>query len=192
MSASPRPVSVPALYRLLDRAATDARISGVLIRVASAPFGPGRVQEGRDLLETFRASYKPVIAFAEGPDTLGYLLATGASEVWLDSGSTLYVTGLQLTAFFLKDVLGRFRESNTQTWLLSVGLTVSLGRDADADGDGVGDTADECPNTPQGAIVNARGCPSDSDGDGVPEGIDECPETPPGVPVDERGCPRPR
>ena len=91
----------------------------------------------------------------------------------------------------IKDVIARFRDSNTQTWLVSVGATVSFGRQADDDGDGVGNGADRCPETPRGAVVNADGCPTDSDGDGVPEGLDRCSETPPGVPVDEHGCPRP-
>ena len=59
----------------------------------------------------------------------------------------------------------------------------------DSDGDGVPDKADRCPNTPQGAIVDARGCPIDSDNDGVPDGLDKCPNTPSGVQVDALGCP---
>ncbi|PCH75377.1 MAG: hypothetical protein COB98_09065, partial [Flavobacteriaceae bacterium] len=42
---------------------------------------------------------------------------------------------------------------------------------ADADGDGVQDIDDFCPDTPVGAVVNARGCP-DSDGDGISDEID--------------------
>jgi OOP family OmpA-OmpF porin len=59
----------------------------------------------------------------------------------------------------------------------------------DADGDGVMDDADRCPNTPRGAIVDQFGCPNDLDGDGVPEGIDRCPNTPRGARVDASGCP---
>lgn len=58
----------------------------------------------------------------------------------------------------------------------------------DADGDGVSDKDDRCPNTPRGADVDSRGCPSDSDDDGVYDGIDRCPDSPRGVRVDRRGC----
>ncbi len=59
----------------------------------------------------------------------------------------------------------------------------------DADGDGVADHHDQCPGTPRGATVDAKGCPSDADGDGVVDGIDTCPGTPAGTMVDAQGCP---
>ncbi len=59
----------------------------------------------------------------------------------------------------------------------------------DSDGDGVADYLDKCPNTPTGARVNADGCPIDSDGDGVFDGLDRCPNTPAGATVDANGCP---
>lgn len=58
----------------------------------------------------------------------------------------------------------------------------------DSDGDGVPDDIDECPNTPPGVKVDAKGCPLDSDHDGVPDYLDKCPGTPPGVKVDANGC----
>src|SRR6266481_549354 len=59
----------------------------------------------------------------------------------------------------------------------------------DSDHDGVDDRKDACPDTPAGAVVDAKGCPVDSDGDGVPDGVDQCPNTPAGVAVDAAGCP---
>jgi outer membrane protein OmpA-like peptidoglycan-associated protein len=76
----------------------------------------------------------------------------------------------------------------------------------DADGDGVLDDVDRCPNTPPGIVVAADGCPPpvveeppaeevmpppvpDSDGDGVSDGHDRCPDTAVGVEVDSLGCP---
>jgi OOP family OmpA-OmpF porin len=59
----------------------------------------------------------------------------------------------------------------------------------DSDGDGVTDDLDQCPDTPKGAPVDAKGCPLDSDGDGVFDYLDQCPDTPKGAPVDAKGCP---
>jgi len=57
----------------------------------------------------------------------------------------------------------------------------------DEDGDFVLDPVDECPGTPFGVIVDARGCPLDSDNDGVPDYLDKEPDTAPGAWVDEHG-----
>ncbi len=59
----------------------------------------------------------------------------------------------------------------------------------DSDGDGVCDGLDQCSNTPKGCQVDAKGCPLDSDGDGVCDGLDQCPNTPKGCQVDAKGCP---
>jgi len=80
-----------------------------------------------------------------------------------------------------------------------IGLVMALGARApastplaDADGDGVNDAADLCPDTPAGTQVDAKGCPAvaDADGDGVGDDDDLCPGTPPGLAVDDHGCPR--
>jgi outer membrane protein OmpA-like peptidoglycan-associated protein len=98
----------------------------------------------------------------------------------------------------------------------SAGLTVALGKAKDADGDGVPDRKDKCPDTPAGVKVDENGCPLDTDGDGVADyqdkcpdvkglpalqgcpdadgdGVadadDKCPSTPAGVRVDASGCP---
>jgi OOP family OmpA-OmpF porin len=77
---------------------------------------------------------------------------------------------------------------------LTFGVLWSFGGEAagpppDADGDGVTDKKDKCPDTPSGARVDPKGCPIDSDGDGVPDGIDACPDSPKGSKVDATGCP---
>ena len=70
------------------------------------------------------------------------------------------------------------------------GVTVDArGCPVDTDGDGVPDYLDKCPGTPTGVQVDANGCPVDSDGDGVPDYLDKCPGTPRGVPVNAQGCP---
>jgi outer membrane protein OmpA-like peptidoglycan-associated protein len=48
---------------------------------------------------------------------------------------------------------------------------------------------DECPDTPAGATVDAKGCPGDQDADKVLNGLDRCPDTPAGAAVDANGCP---
>jgi len=59
----------------------------------------------------------------------------------------------------------------------------------DSDGDGVPDHQDQCPGTPKGVQIDARGCSLDSDGDGVSDHLDRCPHTPKGMTVNNHGCP---
>jgi hypothetical protein len=65
----------------------------------------------------------------------------------------------------------------------------------DADGDGVTDQFDKCPNTPAGSAVDVHGCALDTDGDGVPDYKDKQLITPTYCqPVDADGvgkCPCP-
>jgi len=58
----------------------------------------------------------------------------------------------------------------------------------DTDGDGVVDSLDQCPGTPAGTAVDAKGCALDTDGDGVADYKDKCPNTAAGVNVNELGC----
>jgi len=57
----------------------------------------------------------------------------------------------------------------------------------DEDGDGVIDFIDECPWTPAGVEVDAKGCPLDKDGDFVPNYRDDELESRPEVPVTPLG-----
>jgi OmpA-OmpF porin, OOP family len=89
---------------------------------------------------------------------------------------------------------GPIPESEYYTWQLLAGLRIALGDrpydpTLDADGDGVPDHLDKCPNTPPGVQVGPDGCPLDSDGDGVPDYLDKCPGTPKGAIVGPDGCP---
>jgi OOP family OmpA-OmpF porin len=75
---------------------------------------------------------------------------------------------------------------------VNLGLSLMLGSKPidDSDGDGILNNRDRCANTPSGAQVDGRGCPSDEDNDGVPNGVDRCPTTSVGATVDAVGCTR--
>lgn len=72
---------------------------------------------------------------------------------------------------------------------LFCGVSYYLGRGKDQDRDGVKDRFDQCPDTPEGALVDEFGCPMDQDKDGVYDGLDSCAGTPEGAMVDAFGCP---
>jgi hypothetical protein len=80
---------------------------------------------------------------------------------------------------------------STEVWPQKTAVPRPAPSEQDADGDGVIDRLDKCPNTPLGAIVDQNGCPSDEDGDGVLDGLDDCPHTPKEAAghIDIFGCP---
>ncbi len=71
-----------------------------------------------------------------------------------------------------------------------VAAPVAVAPPADADGDGVPDSRDQCAGTLGGATVDAGGCQvyRDTDNDGVIDGKDLCATTPANTAVDGHGC----
>ncbi len=121
-----------------------------------------------------------------GPDFTRPMASLGVGQDWAVGVNDAFRWELRADQSFGNSSLPGGGLSNVQALL---GYSWGLGAPADADGDGVPNRLDQCPNTPKGAKVDARGCPLDSDGDGVFDGLDQCPDTPAGVKVDARGCP---
>ncbi len=120
---------------------------------------------------------------------------------------------LKAEALYMAKVSGIHNESVDNNLIAMVGLTFTFGEmehkpkpksepkveskpkpvpvvvDGDDDQDGVKNSVDKCPNTPEGIKVDGKGCAIDSDNDGVFDSNDKCPGTASGVKVDEEGCP---
>ena len=75
--------------------------------------------------------------------------------------------------------------------LVAALFSVPVSAQNDADGDGVEDDDDECPDTASGDSVDSFGCSetqNDTDGDRVLNDDDQCPDTPAEEEVDADGC----
>jgi len=112
-----------------------------------------------------------------------------AKEYWVfdnDTSSHSYLNDTRIS-LGLQFELGNLFKKNEKVVVQAAAPTVQ-----DTDEDGVVDKIDQCPGTPEGTKVDAKGCPlvaaKDSDGDGVDDSIDACPNTPRGFKVDARGC----
>jgi len=109
----------------------------------------------------------------------------GGWRLWLSDAIGLRLEARQI--YHSEDQAGANVRINHM--ILGGGLVLALGaRGRDTDADGVPDRSDDCPSTPAGATVDAKGCPKDSDGDGVLDGLDKCPNTPKGCTIDKTGC----
>ena len=114
----------------------------------------------------------------------------GGAGLRVGLSPTIFIRGEGLYAHYKSKDRQNVTGVSLSNFGVNLGLSLMLGSKPipDSDGDGVLDNKDRCPDTPTGASVDARGCPSDSDGDGVPDGIDRCPTTVAGAAVDARGC----
>jgi OOP family OmpA-OmpF porin len=132
---------------------------------------------------------------------LGYARSAVVIAPVLERGAPSVGAGVLFNNLFNKPRLAMrvqvrdlfFQDRDAQEFSSNMAATVGLhytwgGKYKDQDLDGVRDWLDECPNTPIGATVDAKGCPHDSDGDGVYDGIDKCPGTPHGATIDKFGC----
>jgi OOP family OmpA-OmpF porin len=114
------------------------------------------------------------------------MASLGVGQAWAVGDNNAFRWEVRADQSFGNDTLPNSGLTNFQALL---GYAWGLGAPLDSDGDGVANRSDQCPNTPQGAKVDAKGCPLDSDGDGVFDGLDRCPDTPAGVKVNAEGCP---
>lgn len=82
------------LVRAIDSASNDSRIKAIVLDL-SRFMGGGQVNlsEVGAALDRFRATGKPVLAFANGYIDSGVMLAAHASEVWVDPMGGALVTG---------------------------------------------------------------------------------------------------
>jgi protease-4 len=102
------PPSLRALVESLDRAATDAKVKAVVLRVSVLPdSGWGKVQELRDAITRFRKSGKPAYAHLEFCGNKEYYLATACNKVYAVPGALLDVSGLRAEVTFLRKTLDK-------------------------------------------------------------------------------------
>ena len=78
-----RPAPLRVLVESLDRAATDSKVTSVVLRVSFLPdVGWGRVQELRDAIVRFRKSGKPAYAHLEFCGNKEYYLASACTKIY--------------------------------------------------------------------------------------------------------------
>jgi outer membrane protein OmpA-like peptidoglycan-associated protein len=107
----------------------------------------------------------------------------------IGGGARYVLTDTMALRLDLRDHIGI--SENYSAIVFTAGLSFFFGGEPpiDDDRDGIPSFRDRCPETPEGATVDAAGCPADGDGDEVLDGLDNCPDTPAGWPVDDGGCP---
>src|SRR5215472_3354751 len=106
--------SVPVLHDYLDAidsAKTDARVTGIVMRIAPLSTGWAKLEEIRRHLMSYRASGKPSICYL-GYDGIGnpeYYLASACEQVWLVPSNPVDIRGMMAEALFLRGTLDKLK-----------------------------------------------------------------------------------
>ncbi len=90
---------------LLNRAAADSSVSGVVIRLREAPLSVTQAEELGRAIAHIRASGKKVHLFADSYSTPELLLGAHADEIVLQAGGGASFPGLYMEEMFLADTL---------------------------------------------------------------------------------------
>jgi protease-4 len=108
-----RSLSVMSIVQTLNRAAHDADVKSLLIRLPEGGLAPAGAEEIRAAVKAFRTTGKPVLAYSQGLYPSGvssstYMLGAAASEFWMQPGASLQSTGLAAQDMFLKRFFDRY------------------------------------------------------------------------------------
>ncbi|GAB4109147.1 MAG: S49 family peptidase [Acidobacteriota bacterium] len=101
--------SVWDLYRALERAARDDRISAVSVEISPLASGWGQVEELRELLAEFRNSGKPVSVYLAGDLAMEkeIYLASAADHIGMNPNSSFLIDGLMAEVVFMRRTLDK-------------------------------------------------------------------------------------
>ena len=102
---APAPRTLRELTEAICHAATDPRITSLILEPGEMQGGLSKVQELGEAIDEFRASGKPVIAVADFYTQNQYLLASYADEIALHSLGALEINGYGIYQPYLNEAL---------------------------------------------------------------------------------------
>lgn len=105
-------VTLRDTLRAIASAATDNRISGVLISGNSFPIdyssGYAALREVREALIAFKASKKPIYAYLIAPSTRAFYVASVADKLYLDPEDPIFFHGLSSGRLYFADAFQKY------------------------------------------------------------------------------------
>lgn len=95
------------LLKSIDYAATDKNIKGIYLELSSVPVGLSAAKKIRQRLESFRASGKFVIAYANAYSQRSYYIASAADRIYLHPMGGVDFQGFAAQIMFFKGMLDK-------------------------------------------------------------------------------------
>jgi protease-4 len=100
-------VTLRSLVNRLHMARDDKDIRAVLITLGQPSMNLAQAQELRDALGELRKAGKKTFVYADNYDTVGYTIATGATDVCLLEGGEIMIPGIGMEAQFYKGIFDK-------------------------------------------------------------------------------------
>ena len=101
------PWTVLEIKQVLEKAATDSKIKGLMIETGGAEMGWAKAEEVKMALATFKKSGKPMHAFMRRPDAKDYFLVAGVDRISMVDEDVLDLKGLRAERTYYKNTLDK-------------------------------------------------------------------------------------
>jgi len=95
------------ILKTIKYAATDAKVSGLLLDLSDIDAGYATIEAIRNQLDTFKAYGKFVIAYGDNLSQKAYYLATVADKVYLNPEGAVDLKGIYMQTMFFKNALAK-------------------------------------------------------------------------------------
>jgi len=102
-----RSQALPGVIEALDRAASDARITGLFLTGNLQSAGPAQLRELREAIQRFKEK-KPVLAYNLGWGKRDFYLAAGANTVFINPFGSMEVNGLASESMFFGEAFKKY------------------------------------------------------------------------------------
>jgi protease-4 len=101
------PMDMQKIRQVLKMAAVDERINGILVHINFLQIGFAKLQELHQLIDAYRQSGKPIIAYMEYGLLRDYYLAIACDSILMPPSGNLLIPGLSAEVTFYKGLLAK-------------------------------------------------------------------------------------
>jgi protease-4 len=99
--------TVSGIWQSLKKAASDPKISALVVQPEGVQAGWAILEEVRSDIEQFRKSGKPVYAYLRNPSARDYYLALGAERIYLMPTDAVMLKGMRAEVMYFKNTLDK-------------------------------------------------------------------------------------
>jgi protease-4 len=147
------------LFRVIEQAGNDTKISGIILNISACQLGQETVWELRNSLEKFKAKGKKVCAFISGADLDMYCLASIGDKIVMDDQGVLTLLGYVWGRGYVKNSLEKLGIGTREMRYMkfkSAAETYTRDSMSDADRAQYGEILDDIMEVTRGAVTKAR------------------------------------